>query len=807
MHDGASRALARLDRYGVARGDRILIWARNAPEWVAWLLACFWKGVVVVPIDDELSEAYLASVAAVAKPKLIVRELHHERPEWDAESCLLTDLGDERAPMEAASRDPAVCAADAAAIVFTSGTMSTPRGVTLTHGNVVHQLARFRALRRVTRVLPIRMLGIAPLSHVQGLIVDACIPLWLGLSILYVRDLDAANLIRTIRIYGVTVLATVPRVLQVLTRAVQHLPAHRPNRSIGDEATVLPWVYRRHILFNELNRLLGGKFWLVVVGGAPLSEEDERFWRDAGRIVIQGYGLTETTGIATLTSPYFRPVGSIGKLPRDGSMKIAPDGEVLIRGASIATDYIYAEEQRPVAVSGYLRTGDIVRMGRGGHLFFLGRKDDMIVTSEGFNVFAAEVEAAIKRRPEVRDALVCGKDEHGTQEVHAVLLLRPECSAETLIRSVNLELERHQHVKSWTVWSGDDLPRGALQKVKRGDVVARLKNGSASRPDVPAPTPASPASPAERAVALLSNPASVEDHLELSRDLGLSSLDVVEMLSLIERRHGLVLDNVALDQHASVATLRRELVNAGTARGVPTKTWGESLVWRAIQTLVRPAVVGAWFRATHDVRCFGHEILSDLPAPFVLSAAPHRHWLDVFAVYTALPRRLRSKLLSITRYDFQRWPDGRPCATWAERSVVAFMRWIALPSIFPVTLVPHFGSTRQGLFETARMMHREYVPLTFPKGFHFGNVDHGRHDRGTARLAFEFGVPIVPVWIDGNDQFHERKRFQRARISVHIGAPVRSAPGSDVDDLVNRVEHAFRELSTRGLHTRGAGAP
>ena len=773
-------AAARLDELGLAFGDHLLIWGKNSPEWVAWLLACFWRGVVAVPIDDDLSEAYLRSVAAVTAPKLLLCDAHHSAASVDLPVRLLTNLGP--APQRPIAAEGRVTAMHPAAVIFTSGTMSTPRGVSLSHGNIVAQLARFRRFRWLLRLFPVRMLGIAPLSHVQGLIVDVCIPLSLGICVLYVQDVNAAHLMRTIRTYRVHLLATVPRVLQVLTRAVKGLPARDGRRRLGALALLRPWAYRRHVLFGELNHLFGANFLVIVVGGARLAEDDERFWRDAGKIVIQGYGMTETAAIATVTNPYFRPLGSIGKLPQDGSIRVDQDGELMIRGDTVAAEIIVANGRSATAQHGYLKTGDLVRVGKGGHLFFLGRKDDLIVTSEGFNVFAAEVERELALHPAVRDSVVCGTDLNGHRVVHAVLLLEPGAAAEAIVQSTNTRLERHQTIRSWSVWPGPDLPRGALLKVRRGEVIASLSApvSAAARSETPDEIPQS----LSRAIALLDADASAGDEqLDFSRDLGLSSLDMVEFVTLLERRHGVVLDHLALAENMTVASVRRELsspvARSESRAALQSASFGSGPVARGLQLVLRPVLSWLLFRSRHRVAFIGREHLSNLQAPFVIAAAPHRHWLDVFAVSEALPDRLRRRLLSITNYDFRSPRAGASWRTLWQSFVVAIARHLIAFGLFPVTFLPHRGNTRQGLFELASLMDRGFVPLSFPKGFHFGAMDATRHDAGTTGLSADFRMPVVPIWIAGNDQFNDRRRFTRSKVTVIIGEPVREQTASE----------------------------
>ena len=800
----ASFAAARLlEERGLGKGDRVILRARNSPEWVAWLLGAMWQGVVVVPVDDDHSESFTAMVAEAANARLIIHEAHHSVPSFVPDSLLIGDLNAMR-PTEPVAPTPAsISPGDTAAIVFTSGTVSKPRGIVLTHHNILSQLTRFHGWRRLIRFVPIRMLGIAPLSHVQGLVGDICVPLSLGLTVLYVQSLNVAQLIRTIRIYKITVLVTVPRVVRVLTRAIQELPSDVPGQSIGARARAIrSRAYRRHVMFNQLNRILGTRFWVIIVGGATFSTEDEVFWQSTGRFVVQGYGLTETTGIATVARPFLRPVGSMGRLPSDGSMIVSPSGELLIRGETVASEYIDGEARRPLLEDGYLHTGDLVRTDEHGELYFLGRRADTIVTAEGFNVFAPEVESVLQEQAGVTDALVCARKPEGHEQVHAVLVLRPGVAPEDVVKAANRQLERHQTIKSWSLWPGDELPRGGLQKVKRHEVLEAL-DGQGVVVSTPRQAASAPAPSVERALALIGDSARVSDqNLALTDDLGLSSLDMVELVARIEQQRGVPLDHLAVRMDSTIGDLRQALDTAQSSSHDRVSSyavdWRSNFFGRTIQFLVRLLLIDTWFRMAHRVVCVGAENLEQLRPPFVIAAAPHRHWLDVFAISCAAPTWLRPQLLAITNYEF----DHHRKLGVVRRWLLAFLRRFLVPAVFPFVIVPPFGRTREGLFETARMMDRGYVPMTFPKGFHFGEVDATRHDSGVTRLAMEFGAAVVPVWIVGNDELHGRSWFGRPKIVISIGRPIRAIPEQSPENFVRLVERGFEQLAEATAQVR-----
>jgi 1-acyl-sn-glycerol-3-phosphate acyltransferase len=187
-----------------------------------------------------------------------------------------------------------------------------------------------------------------------------------------------------------------------------------------------------------------------------------------------------------------------------------------------------------------------------------------------------------------------------------------------------------------------------------------------------------------------------------------------------------------------------------------------------------------------------------LRGPAIFAAAPHNHWLDAFAVASGMTPRLARRMLVVTNRDFNEYFAPPPRTPRRERFTVGAGYYLGLPCTFPFTIVPHFGGTREGLLETARFIDRGFSPLAFPKGIRWDNPDPLRHDLGMAVLALECGVPIVPVWLRGNDGLGWRPAWRPPRLHVIFGRPVRTGPRRDVSGIVEEVEDRWREMSSAG---------
>jgi acyl-CoA synthetase (AMP-forming)/AMP-acid ligase II len=313
---------------GLQPGDRVVLYAPNSPEWIACLLAAAWRGLVLVPVDatltpievQRLAEQQQARLILVTKPQSIgaVDYPHMRLISLDAPSHLSLEASALRVPI--LPNDPAV-------VLFTAGTSGLPHGVVHTHNNLASQLRRFSFWRPLIRLVPTRLLALSPLSHSQGLLLSACLPLALGLTTLYTPSIEPHHLRRTIRAGRVRILSAVPRILQLLEDSLRADYNDAPSNQM-----------RR--------RVLGWRMRVLLTGGATLPAARETFWRRCHCLLIQGYGSTETTGISTVNGPILGRRNSIGYAIHRDSLQIAEDGELLVRGPHISPGY--SETSQPL---------------------------------------------------------------------------------------------------------------------------------------------------------------------------------------------------------------------------------------------------------------------------------------------------------------------------------------------------------------------------------------------------------------------------------------------------------------------------
>src|SRR5262249_5987673 len=328
---------------------------------------------------------------------------------------------------------PNVSRHDPLQLIFTSGTTGEPRGVVITHGNVLATIEPLekeiqKYIRYEKLVHPLRLLNLVPLSHVFGQLLGLFVPHLLQAEVVFLDSFRPSEVVETIRREHVSVLVAVPRFLESLQREMEcRVEAEGRTEQFRKSFAAAP---SEHFLlrwwrFRNVRSRFRWELWAFVSGGAALPQETESFWNRLGYAVIQGYGMTETTSLITLNHPFQTGRGSIGKVIPGVEVRVDEGGEILVRGENIARTYRHDQELKPMQQQdGWFRTGDLAEVGKDGRLYFKGRRKNVIVTSAGMNVYPEDLETLLRAQPGVRDCVVIGLEKGGNAEPCAVLLLR-----------------------------------------------------------------------------------------------------------------------------------------------------------------------------------------------------------------------------------------------------------------------------------------------------------------------------------------------------------------------------------------------
>lgn len=804
MRETAFQFARELESRQIARGDRVLFWAENSAEWVAAFFGCLARGVIVVPLDVESAPEFVRQVQKQVEARLI---LYSARKREDA-GLQLPGI-----PMEELSRqiahhagddfsvDPALD--DIAEIIFTSGTTADPKGVVLTHRNLLANLAPLE--REIKKYLkwerpfhPVRFLNLVPLSHVFGQFMGIFVPQLLGGEVFFQDSLNPSEIIETVKKNRISVIVAVPRLMDSLRDKIERDYKSRGQLERFHEklaaATGVHFL-KRWWIFRDIHRRFGWKFWAFVSGGAALSAETENFWQRLGFAVVQGYGMTETAAIVSVNHPFKLSRGSIGKAMPGQELKLDETGEILVRGDNVSPGYWSGAARPLISEEGWLRTGDIGERDEAGNLYFKSRKKDTIVTAAGLNIYPDDLEAALDRQPEVRSSCVVGVDGPRGPEPVAVLIMRDEKSdPAAAINRANETLAQHQRIRRWIIWPERDFPRTPTQKVRKMVVAEAVKSSQANGAglDHPADTLAQLISrvSGERAVELSST-------ANLTTDLKLDSLGRVELLSAIEDRYQVDIDESAFTAATTLGDIERMIgegaPQAAAAYSYPA--WAERFPASWIRVIVYYLVTLPVTRLMCWARAEGKQRLDDLHGP-ALFISNHIAMVDPGLILSTLPGRYRRKLaIAMEGERLRGYRHPPPSVSWFTR-LVRRAEYVLIVTLFNAFPLPQKSGFRRAFAYAGESVDRGYSLLVFPEG---RTTDDGRMRPfmgGIGLLASDLSLPVVPIKIEGLFELKQkRKYFSRpGTVTITFGEPVRFATGTDPAQITKVLERRVAAL-------------
>ena len=778
---------ARLAASGLGKGDKVIFWGENRPEWIACYWGCLISGVVVVPIDYRSSADFVMNVRRLVDARVVL--LGDDVPGCGGNEWRFADFdwrADGPMPTVAISRD------DIIQIIFTSGATAEPKGVVIRHRNVLanivpveREIEKYRHYGRPFR--PIRFVNLLPLSHLFGQSMATNVPPMVRGVVIFTRSFNPHDIIRLIKSRRVSVLVCVPKILDVLREHVTRaMPETKEAPAPGTSIPGRWWRYRR------VHAAAGLKFWAFVVGAAPLPPDLEEFWRRMGFAVIQGYGLTETAPIVTLNHPFKMSKGSVGTPIAGVEVRIASDGEILVRGENVTSGYYGATQADGIFdEEGWLHTGDIGEQDDQGRLFIKGRKKEMIVTPEGLNVFPEDVERVLNTLPGVRDSAVVGVAEGAQERVHAVLLLDASAAPETIVREANGRLQDYQRIRTVSVWPGIELPRTeGTRKLKRSAVRAWVIAGSQ-------PLEARGDDSVEALIARFARGRNVSGATTLE-ELGLTSLERVELMVALEDRFQTRIDESRFSEAASVSDLK-QLVEQPPAADIAEEPV-EFPVWnrRWPVTMIRRLSHATWIvpltRLFAHARVEGLEQLTDIDGP-VIFASNHQSHMDVPVIIAALPGRWRARLAPAMLKEFftaHFYPAQHTRRQWFTNSLNYYLACFYF-NTFPIP--QREAGARHTLQYMGELTGEGWSILIFPEGVRSPTGQIKPFRGGIGMIASRLGVPVVPVRIDHVDRLLPvGAHFVRpGRVRVAFGVPLRLR-GDDYAALAEQVEERVKSL-------------
>jgi long-chain acyl-CoA synthetase len=817
----------------VAPGDRVAILSANDARWVAAFAGILRSGAVVVPLDTGYSVAEVQTVLTDSGARILMAGGRHLGIAHEA-AALAGPTGPRVVPLADAGLAPRVSGADAprpatvsgddaAVILYTSGTTADPKGVVLTHANLEAERAAVLSVVQATEQDVV--LGVLPLFHALAQMANLWLPLTIGARVVYLETVSSSSLLQALETRGITILACVPQFFYLIhQRVVGEIErrgwlARRAVRLLlGANTRVrdrIGWNPGRR-LFARVHRALGPNMRLLITGGSRFDPAIACDLHGLGVSLYNGYGLTETSGAATIVRPGDRFNTSVGpplpgvevRIEAGGSSRgedneQPEDGEVLIRGPIVMREYFRRPDRTAEALQhGWLRTGDLGRVDHEGRLHITGRRKEVIVLSSGKNVYPEEIEAHYRRSPVIRELCVLGlsrPDEPSAERLHAVVVPNEDVIRERgvvnvreLVRfeleGLSVALPPHKRILSFDVVL-EPLARTTTGKLRRGEIEARaLRRSSAPAADRPL---------SAEEVAWLAegghadDVAAIEAHLGRTRvppdanlelDLGLDSMERIELLTSLEARRGRRVDAAVRSSiftvRQLVAAVERAAGGDRVSPGAGTPAWevvlaeppDADLVGHLKQSkLIRALVIYAALRVIVGVagRVIGLRISgrAHIPAAGPLIVSPnHQTYVDGFVVAAALPFHAFRRIFFVGAAEFF---EARAMA-WGARAI----------NIVPLDPDANLVSAMRAAAAGLRL---GKVLMLFPEGERTIDGSVRPFRKGAAILASHLDVPIVPVAIDGLFPLWPRGRplqwrqlLSRARgpVSVAFGEPI-----------------------------------
>lgn len=469
-----------LRSWGITRGDRIAILSENRHEWVVADFACLLLGAVVIPIYTTLTPeqvAYLlqdsgARVIFVSTEQQLEKVLTVRNQTSIERIAVMDDVHSDCArPMSNMMQAPGnqelesiahnAQPEDLATIIYTSGTTGVPKGVMLTHGNMSSNINfSWRDFGIEPGMCSVSFL---PLSHVTARCVDLGM-LYNGVTLAHVPAGDqVAQALVEVR---PQILLSVPRVYEKVHAQVE-LRAHSfPKKQIyrwamrvgrehrdqilkGETPRSVPWRLANRLVYRKIREGIGGRASLFISGGAPLGLSLAEWYANVGIRICEGYGLTETSPVIAVNTPVAHRIGSVGKPLGNVEVRIADDGEILVRGPSIFHGYWNKPDETLTAfVDGWFKTGDIGKLDEDGFLYVTDRKKDLIKTSGGKFIAPQPIENALKHNPLIAEAVVVG-DKH---KFPAVLIFPNFAALQEHAKDKGIQFSsREELLRAWAV--------------------------------------------------------------------------------------------------------------------------------------------------------------------------------------------------------------------------------------------------------------------------------------------------------------------------------------------------------------------
>lgn len=840
----------RLESEGVELGDRVALIGENHPCWAIAYLGTIYRGAVIVPLDPhgeietitnflENSEAKVAFLSPDITEKFnqIEEKLGRHIPAivWNLEQSSngfkkFEDWSKTEFPESFAKNIPSYQPDDSAVMIYTSGTTGTPKGVPLTHGNIVAELD---GINKVINLSPSdSILSLLPLFHAYLQIVNLWVATTYGVQAGYLKELTPDELSKAMKEFKPTILTTVPRLWYLFHKKIFD--------AVKAQSSVVQTLFKTMLatngflrdnfkinlgkkFFGKVHDGFGGNLRIAISAGSRFDSDVAIDFHKLGFTILQGYGLSETSGAATATYEDDNRVGSVGKPMFNAEIKIdSPDkdgiGEVLIKGEMVFKGYY----KNPTATAeaftadGWFRSGDLGKIDKAGHLYIVGRKKDVIVLPNGKNVHPEDLEVNYLKTPLVAELAVLGiKDESigmkGAEKLVAVVVpdfdYLKQAKIANSYEAIRFELDNlgrdlpeYQRVREYIVRS-EPLPRTATRKIKRFELLKEIESGKLQQSQTGAERTWTLSdedklvlnSPAGKALiaAIKQNKPEIElihPEMNLEIDLGLDSLARAETLASLEQVFNVEFDSEEATQALKVVEVMKlveKTANLENFSGaIETNfNWGKIvreadekfpevegvLQNRSVFSAFAFGVLRVFYFACKiflRLEVTGIENLTNLKKPFII-CPNHQSFLDGFIVPATYPYSILKDIFHVGASEF-----------FQSR----LMRLIAkLTNVVPVDPDTQLLKAMKA---GAIGLRNGKILNIYPEGERAFDGELHPFKKGAAILSTELNLPIVPVALDGLWKVWARgsNKIRFEKVKIHFGQPIYFEEFKDLPD-------------------------
>jgi long-chain acyl-CoA synthetase len=769
FHDLSLKTANLLAQNGVEPGDRVLIWGPNSSWWAVAYWGIIIRGAVAVPVDFMSDPARAESIRTLTKAKVVLQSRFKAERMAAATSMLLEDLPYLLEDIRPIGKLASAAPEDTAQIIYTSGTTGNPKGVILSHKNLVANMTQ------INRQVPIitsgfSFLSLLPLSHMFEQMGGFFTPLYRGAAIVYPRTLKPSAIMEALSEEDIYVIMSVPRLMQLLKTTIERELEEKHLsglfRSLLLLATRLPKGMRRIIFFPVQNKF-GRNFTVFVSGGAPLDPDVFAFWSNMGFTVLEGYGLTETSPVLCVNTMERQVAGSVGP-PLPGVQLKIEGKEVLARGDNVFPGYYENEQASRDAFTedGWFRTGDLGEIGPDGWLSIKGREKELIVTGSGINVYPDELETVLNKTAGVKESCVIGVEKGGGEEVHAVLLLDGSGIApEEIIAQANKSLDTLHQITGFTIWNEPEFPKTTTLKIKKFAVKEEIKKG----PEVGDATVTRDSLLNLLARVTGASVAQIREESLLVADLGLTSIDRVELVSFLEQEYRLDIEDSRIGPQTRVSDLRQIIAKREKlTRRDHFRFWTNARFSRGVRMVWDALFHHPLLRSFVTLETRGIDKLEKLDGP-VFFVANHLSYLDHPSVMSALPPKIRYSCATAAWEEFFFGDYHGFNRIWRR---FCYDYGALLFNLFPLPQSQGFGGSLKYM---GRLADAGVNILIFPEGGHSRDGKMKPFQLGLGVMVKELGIPVVPIKISGTGQvLPPGARFpKRGRVTVTFGKPLR----------------------------------